>query len=41
MSGGLRKIGVEEELLLVDPETGELRARSQRVLHDVARETRH
>ena len=34
MSVGLRKIGVEEELLLVDPETGELRALSQRVLRE-------
>ncbi|HEX6149657.1 carboxylate-amine ligase [Nocardioides sp.] len=34
MSGGVRKVGVEEELLLVDPATGELRALSRRVLHE-------
>lgn len=34
MSGTLRKVGVEEELLLVDPATGELRALSRRVLHE-------
>lgn len=30
----MRKVGVEEELLLVDPATGELRAVSRRVLHE-------
>src|SRR5689334_7898862 len=33
MSQDVRKVGVEEELLLVDPETGELANASGRVLH--------
>ena len=34
MSTGVRKIGIEEELLLVDPDTGELANASARVLHE-------
>src|SRR3954463_5712896 len=34
MSQGVRKVGVEEELLLVDPGTGELANAAGRVLHE-------